>query len=175
MGKTGTNRKKPEKKSDLPRGQISLQQKEALVAELRQYFIKGYSAYYTIMKTGHAKDTVYTYFKEWTEELVDKTDFVEVQKEAKVRLVASLDKRIEVYETQIDRLTKYVNHHKMSPTVELALTQANRALTKLHLDKATVLVTPTLDITLASIIKERYGITEEQLVEISKVNPEARR
>lgn len=139
--------------------------------ELRPYFLDGYSASWVVQKTGRSKDAVFTRFKEWTEEIVEKTDFIQIQKETKVRLVASLDNRIETYSRQIKRLEDAIAKSKtIQPTLELALTQANRSLTKLHIDKATVMVTPTLDITLRNVIKERWGIDIEAIEQVSATN-----
>lgn len=147
------------------RGRPSLQQQVTIQKELRKYFDMGVSANFAIRATGHAKVTVNAYFREWTEDLIDKTDFITQQQEAKMRLIESLNQTIVVLnEQQSFLLSKRTN--KFNAALENSLTKVNHTLSKLHIDKATVLMTPTLDITLRKLIKDKWG------VDIAQVEPQ---
>lgn len=160
MDKVGQDRKKSNIK-----GRPRHLQKIQMQNDLRKNFDMGMSEAYTVYKTGYAKDTVHSYFKEWTEELIDKTDFITQQQEAKVRLIESLNKTILVLNEQQEFiLSKRTN--KFNPALENSLTKVNHTLSRLHLDKATVLMTPTLDITLRKLIKDKWG------VDIAQVEPQ---
>jgi hypothetical protein len=145
-------------------GRLTLQEHAKLKNTIRKYYDEGYSAHYTALKTGHAMNTVYSYFREWTEELIEKSDFIAQQQEAKARLVIELDKCIEIYLEQIKRLRARISKAP-SLAAEAMLSNVNKNLATLRLDKAGVLITPTLDVQITQILKDKYDIDLAKLKE----------
>lgn len=144
-----------------PKGRPSLQRQQVIKEDCRKFFDDGYSANYCHTETGYKQETIYAYFKEWTEELIDKTDFVSQQQATKVRLAASLDKSIRTFNDQRDFLvSKRTN--KFNPALENTLAKTNWFLSKLHIEKANVLMLATLDITIPKLLKEKWGIDIEE-------------
>lgn len=154
------------KKSPIRRGSATKQQRETMINDIKDYFTRGLSANYCHTKTGYAKETVYSYFNEWTEELIDRTDFIKQQQSAKVRLVASLDNIIDTYDEQRKFLLSK-RTTKFNAALENSIANVNHLLAKVHIDKTNVLMIPTLDVTLRNLIKDRWGID----IELVNQNP----
>jgi hypothetical protein len=161
--KLGKNRKTSN--SQIRKGGRPTKQKQTEIQnKLRPYFEAGFTESYTALATKINKNTVSAYFREWTEEMIDHSDFIYQQQAAKARLCIELDKRIRDHMEQISRLkAKLAQDSK--PVWESLLLQANTALTKLFLDRAGVLMTPTVDIKVQNILKERYGIDLENITD----------
>lgn len=161
VDKIGNNRK-----STRSRGRPSLQDSQIIQKDIKKYFVDGFSAYFCMNKTGYAKNTVYTYYKEWTEELIDRTDFIGQQIEAKFRLVMLLDNSLHILHDQLKfLLSKRTN--KFNSSLENAILKCNCSLWQLHVDKASVLMAPTLDISLRKVILEKWGIDIEEAAQNS--------
>ena len=146
------------------RGRPSTAGSEKIKKEIKAYYDQGYSATYTAQKTGYDWKTVQTHFKNWTEQIIDNSDFIFQQQDAKIRLVLELDKCIEIYAEQLKRVQKEIKKGS-SIAKETLLAQVTRNLTSLSLDKAGVLIAPTLDIQISNILKEKYGIDLKELQE----------
>lgn len=148
---------KRDKRSVHIKGRPTLQQAEIIKADIHKYFADGLSASFCMSETGYKQETVYSYFKEWTEELIDKTDFIEQQKAAKVRLVAALDSVIKVY---LDQREFLLNKRTGSFNVQLErqIATTNHYLERTHIDKAEVLITPNLDVSIRKLLEDHYGI-----------------
>lgn len=159
LEKTGAKSKEPIKNKG---GRPSRNQQLAIQQKLRPYFDAGYTASYTALVTHVNEKTAAAYFKEWTEKLIDSTDFVFQQQAAKARLTVELDKRIAVYVDQIKRLEAKIAVEP-KPVWESLLTAANTALAKLSIDKAGILMTPTIDVKIKDILREKYGIDLEKI------------
>lgn len=144
------------------KGRPTLQQRKTIQEDIHEYFRMGVSAAFCVDQTGYKKDTVYSYFKEWTEELIVKTDFITQQQETKVRLISALDKIIKNYDDQASfLLSKRTN--KYNAALENSIAKVLHFAYKLQVDKANVLMTPTLDITIPKALKEKWGINIEEL------------
>ncbi|MEM3171952.1 MAG: hypothetical protein QXE82_00240 [Candidatus Nitrosotenuis sp.] len=159
LGKTSTDdQTRIKNKGGRPTKQRQIQ----IQNKLRPYFEAGFTEAYTALATKINKNTVSSYFREWTEEVIDHSDFVYQQQAAKARLTIELDRRINVYMQQIARLQNKLKVEQ-KPIWESLLTNANTALAKLSIDKAGILMTPTIDVKIKDILKERYGIDLDKI------------
>lgn len=162
---------KSSKKSIKIKGRPSLTEAEVIKQDIQKYFIDGYSAYFCHQDTGYNKDTIYKYYQEWTAELKKQSesqDFLTMQTEAKIKLISTLDKRLKVYNDQIEFLLSK-RTDKFNPLLENAITRANHALSRLHLDKTNILITPMLEQNLKKMIADKWGVNIEEIAEEVKV------
>ena len=163
----GTNEKKKHSikkpKSSVPRGRPTLQTQETVRKDIQDYYIKGYTPQHVIFKTGYAKTTVYSYYNEFLEETRESSNFMDRQAAAVDRYELALDRIQETLEEQISRCKAALKPGRFDTKVETVLTNATNALERVHNHKVNVQITPTLDISLPMMIKDKYGIDLEEL------------
>ncbi|MEX0640854.1 MAG: hypothetical protein WD018_08615 [Nitrosopumilaceae archaeon] len=82
---------------DHANGRPTIQEQITIERELRPYFERGDSAYFTKQKTGYDIKTVHRIFKKWSQEIFDSenTDFLKRVKEQKERTLIFLENQID--------------------------------------------------------------------------------
>ncbi len=135
---------------------------------LVSHFNKYHSAAYTSEVTGINRHTVNSYFNEYCETQIEETtrDFVNKQKNAKDKALAALDRRIEDFELQLADVGKRIKLVEKSEAgnqgddtilspewskLQFLRLNINQNLAKIVDQKATLEITPTIDISLENI------------------------
>ena len=155
------NRKKPTpiKKKDTHSKQHSRNIDEAC----KDYFSRNLTAFTCVKETGFSKDAVYDRYDKLAAECQSDTGYIQRQIVVKERYAIALDQLQIKLENQIKRFESAIKANKLDTKLETGLSFAIQTLSKIYNDKANVEVTPTLDISLKKVIKERWNIDLDEL------------
>tara|TARA_Y100001949_G_scaffold105685_1_gene89223 strand:+ start:1933 stop:2427 length:495 start_codon:yes stop_codon:yes gene_type:complete len=134
----------------------------------RKKCLEAYENYYSAGHTANILDlnrhTVEKYFKEFQEAEIEETnyDFILRQRSAKNRVLTKLDGILEKLYGQLDDIENVITDDKHGEThdigkYEYMRTQILSKLSDILQQKASIEITPTLDITIDKYLEERYG------------------
>ena len=118
-----------------------------------------HSANYASRVLGYNERTVETYYKEFYRQEPEETNlgFIQIQRSVKNRVLSRMDWILDKLEDQIDRISK---QQKEDGTVDMVRyetlkTRILKLMSDVLQQKASIEITPTLDISLENYIKEK--------------------
>jgi len=132
----------------------------------QEHYEAYHSAAYTAQITKYNRNTINSYFKEFNEMWLTETnaDFILKQKNAKDKALGVLDTRIADYEDQLTQVKATLTHLKEDEDDEVDIQdwsrlqflrlQINQQIVKTTDQKATLEITPTIDISLETMREE---------------------
>jgi len=156
LGKTKQNRG----------GRPTKKKQEEIRKDCQEHYESYHSAAYTAQITGYNRNTINAYFKEFNEMWLTETnaDFIMKQKNAKDKALGVLDTRIADYEDQLTQVKATITHLKQDEDDEVDIQdwsrlqflrlQINQQIVKTTDQKATLEITPTIDISLEAMREE---------------------
>ena len=156
------------------RGRPTVTQKLKLRDDILDAFKEGLSAYYTAHKLDINVNTVYAYFKEFSEIYLEQAndEFVQRQRRAKEVCLAGLDKDLADIEIEIEELATIISKEK--DIDEVACRKMKHDLiwkrSQLRQQKNAIDTTPTIDVSLEQMVKDRYAEEEEHDTATSNSN-----
>jgi len=160
--------------------------------EIRKTCLEHYEAYhsaaYTAQITKYNRNTINAYFKEFNEMWLTETnaDFIMKQKNAKDKALGVLDTRIADYEDQLTQTKAEITHLRLDENDEVDVSdwtrlqflrlQINQQIVKTTDQKATLEITPTIDISLETMREEEIESTiHEDIKSAGKGSKQARK
>ena len=134
-------------------------QDEQVRKNCRREYEKYHSANYASRVLGYNERTVETYYKEFYQQEPEETNlgFIQIQRSVKNRVLSRMDWILDNLEEQIDRISK---QQKKDGTVDMVRyetlkTRILKLMSDVLQQKASIEITPTLDISLENYIKEK--------------------
>lgn len=139
---------------------------EQIRKDCQEHYEAYHSAAYTAQITKYNRNTINAYFKEFNEMWLTETnaDFIMKQKNAKDKALGVLDTRIADYEDQLTQVKATITHLKQDEDDEVDIQdwsrlqflrlQINQQIVKTTDQKATLEITPTIDISLETMREE---------------------
>ena len=143
--------------------------------QIRKDCLEHYEAYhsaaYTAQITKYNRNTINSYFKEFNEMWLTETnaDFIMKQKNAKDKALGVLDTRIADYEAQLQQTKDEITHLRLDENdavdisdwtrLQFLRLQINQQIVKTTDQKATLEITPTIDISLETMREEEIEST----------------
>ena len=124
-----------------------------------------HSANYASRVLGYNERTVETYYKEFYQQEPEETalGFVQRQSSVKNRVLSRMDWILDKLEEQLDRISKQLRKDDNAvdkPKYEALKTKVLKTISDILQQKASIEITPTLDISLEKYINEKYGISK---------------
>ena len=146
-------------------GRPSIQTGLSMQKELQEYFLQGYDAEFTSVKTGHDIKTVYKYFHEFSDEIIksDTGNFLDKQKTERARIIISLDRQIYdankfAHEIQSE-IKKFRDEKKATPRYLItSYIQVMKYMTSIIETRGSFAMKPSMNQALQDRLKEmHYG------------------
>ena len=124
-----------------------------------------HSANYASRVLGYNERTVETYYKEFYRQEPEETTlgFVQRQRSVKNRVLSRMDWILDKLEEQLDRISRQLRKDDDAvdkPKYEALKTKVLKTISDILQQKASIEITPTLDISLEKYINEKYGISK---------------
>ena len=124
-----------------------------------------HSANYASRVLGYNERTVETYYKEFYQQEPEETalGFVQRQSSVKNRVLSRMDWILDKLEEQLDRISRQLRKDDDAvdkPKYEASKTKVLKTISDILQQKASIEITPTLDISLEKYINEKYGISK---------------
>ena len=124
-----------------------------------------HSANYASRVLGYNERTVETYYKEFYQQEPEETalGFVQRQRSVKNRVLSRMDWILDKLEEQLDRISRQLRKDDDAvdkPKYEALKTKVLKTISDILQQKASIEITPTLDISLEKYINEKYGISK---------------
>ena len=124
-----------------------------------------HSANYASRVLGYNERTVETYYKEFYRQELEETalGFVQRQRSVKNRVLSRMDWILDKLEEQLDRISRQLRKDDDAvdkPKYEASKTKVLKTISDILQQKASIEITPTLDISLEKYINEKYGISK---------------
>jgi len=124
-----------------------------------------HSANYASRVLGYNERTVETYYKEFYQQEPEETalGFVQRQSSVKNRVLSRMDWILDKLEEQLDRISRQLRKDDDAvdkPKYEALKTKVLKTISDILQQKASIEITPTLDISLEKYINEKYGISK---------------
>ena len=114
---------------------------------------------------GYNERTVETYYKEFYQQEPEETTlgFVQRQSSVKNRVLSRMDWILDKLEEQLDRISRQLRKDDDAvdkPKYEALKTKVLKTISDILQQKASIEITPTLDISFEKYINEKYGISK---------------
>jgi len=124
-----------------------------------------HSANYASRVLGYNERTVETYYKEFYRQEPEETNlgFVQRQRSVRNRVLSRMDWVLDKLEEQLDRISRQLRKDDDAvdkPKYEALMTKVLKTISDILQQKASIEITPTLDISLEKYINEKYGISK---------------
>ena len=124
-----------------------------------------HSANYASRVLGYNERTVETYYKEFYQQEPEETalGFVQRQRSVKNRVLSRMDWILDKLEEQLDRISRQLRKDDDAVNklgYEALKTKVLKTISDILQQKASIEITPTLDISLEKYINEKYGISK---------------
>ncbi len=134
-------------------------QDEQVRKNCRREYEKYHSANYAYERT------VETYYKEFYRQEPEETNlgFIQIQRSVKNRVLSRMDWILDKLEEQLDRISKQLRKDDDAvdkPKYEASKTKVLKTISYILQQKASIEITPTLDISLEKYIYEKYGMSK---------------
>ena len=131
----------------------------------RREYEKYHSANYASRVLGYNERTVETYYKEFYRQEPEETalGFVQRQSSVKNRVLSRMDWILDKLEEQLDRISRQLRKDDDAVNklgYEALKTKVLKTISDILQQKASIEITPTLDISLEKYIYEKYGISK---------------
>ena len=109
--------------------------------------------------------TVKKYYKEFEQQEPVETnlDFIQRQRSVRNRVLSRMDWILDKLEEQLDRISRQLRKDDDAvdkPKYEALMTKVLKTISDILQQKASIEITPTLDISLEKYINEKYGISK---------------
>ena len=126
----------------------------------RREYEKYHSANYASRVLGYNERTVETYYKEFYRQEPEETNlgFIQIQRSVKNRVLSRMDWILDKLEEQLDRISKQLRKDDDAVNklgYEALKTRVLKMISDVLQQKASIEITPTLDISLENYIKEK--------------------
>ena len=140
-------------------------QDEQIRKNCRREYEMYHSANYASRVLGYNERTVETYYKEFYQQEPEETalGFVQRQSSVKNRVLSRMDWILDKLEEQLDRISRQLRKDDDAvdkPKYEALKTKVLKTISDILQQKASIEITPTLDISLEKYINEKYGISK---------------